>query len=45
MSVALDRDFLFKILERPCREELLFATVEHGVAAWQGRNSWAASGH
>jgi len=45
MSVALDKHFLFKILEKPCQDELLFATVEQGVDAWRGRNSWAATGH
>lgn len=45
MSVALDKEFLFGILEKPCREELLFATVEQGVAAWRERNDWAANKH
>jgi CheY-like chemotaxis protein len=42
MSVALDKAFLFKILEKPCREDLLLSTVQQGVDAWRGRNELAA---
>ena len=45
MSVALDKEFLFKILEKPCQEDLLLTTVQQGVDAWRGRNDLAASGH
>jgi CheY-like chemotaxis protein len=45
MSVALDTRFLFKILEKPCADELLFRTVEQGVEAWRLRSERAASRH
>ncbi|MBN1609998.1 MAG: response regulator [Polyangiaceae bacterium] len=44
MSVALDRTFLFKILEKPCGDDLLFETVRQGVEVWRARNARAAGG-
>jgi CheY-like chemotaxis protein len=44
MSVALDKTFLFKILEKPCGDELLFETVRQGVDAWRARSARAANG-
>ncbi|MCU0665297.1 MAG: response regulator [Myxococcota bacterium] len=45
MAVALDRQFLFEILDKACGEELLFQTIQKGVDAWQARRERAATGH
>jgi CheY-like chemotaxis protein len=44
MAVALDRRLLFKILEKSCGEEVLFDTVQQGVAEWRARTENAANG-
>jgi CheY-like chemotaxis protein len=43
MTVALDRSFLFKILEKPCGDDLLFDTIRQGVDAWRVRSERGAS--
>jgi len=45
MSVVLDRQLIFKILDKACGDDLLFDTVQLGIDAWRARNEHAASGH
>lgn len=45
LDVAVDREFVFKILDKTCGEELLFNTIAQGVDAWRSRRERAANGH
>ncbi len=44
MSVVLDRQLIFKILEKPCVDSRLLEAIERGVEDWRTRVERAATG-